>query len=159
MTRHLFLALGLLASACAPTSTSTDTAADDQAIRAAMETLNSAIAGQNDSLAASVYAEDAVMMPPGAPRVAGRANIRAFWATVWPLKATLTMTPAQIQVAGEWASEEGTWTWTMPTPAGELRDHGKYLDVWRRVDGTWTITRDIWNSDQSPAEAAVAVKP
>lgn len=159
MLRRTLFAVCLVTLACAPTSTSTDTAADDQAIRAAMETLNQAVTGQNDSLAASVYAEDAVMMPPGAPRVMGRANIRAFWATVWPLKATLTMTPAQIQVAGEWAYEEGTWTWTMPTPDGEQRDHGKYLDVWHRVDGTWSIVRDIWNSDQAPAVAAAPVKP
>lgn len=153
MIRHALLAVGLCTLACAPSSTSTDTPADDQAIRTAMETLNQAVSGQNDSVAASLYAPDAVMMPPGTARVTGRDSIRAFWATIWPLKATLTMTPAHIQISGDWAFEEGTWSWSMPTAAGEQRDHGNYVDVWQRVDGTWLITRDIWNSDQPPAAA------
>jgi uncharacterized protein (TIGR02246 family) len=158
-TRSTLLLLSLAALACAPAATSTDTAADDQAIRAAMETLNQGITGQNDSLTASIYAEDAVMMPPGATKVTGRANIRAFWATVWPLRATLTITPAAITVSGDWAYGEGTWTWTAPVTGGEQRDHGKYLDVWHRIDGNWSMVRDIWNSDLAPAEAEKVVKP
>lgn len=155
MSRRIltFAFVALFMVACTPAG-STDTAADDQAIRAAVETINRAVAEQNDSLAASVYAEDAVVMPPGRERVVGRAAIRAFWAEDWPLKGVLTLTPTRIQVMGEWAFTEGDWAWTMPTPTGEQRDHGKYLDVWHLVDGTWSITHDIWNSDIAPAQGS-----
>ena len=159
MTRTATLLLVALLAACTPASTSTDTAADEQAIRAELDGWNSALSSANDSLLATFYAEGAEMLPPGGPKVMGRDNIRAFWATIWPMKATLTMTPGRVEVGGDLAVESGTWTWTMPTPSGEQRDHGKYLQSWRRVDGTWRITADIWNSDLSPAAAAEVVKP
>jgi ketosteroid isomerase-like protein len=158
MLRQTAFALGLVTLACAPTSTSTDTAADDQALHAAMESVNQGVTAHDDSAIAAVYAEDAVMMPPGVPKVVGRANIRAFWATLWPLNATVAITPERFVVAGDWAWGEGTWTWSAVTPAGPQEDHGKYLDVWHRVDGNWFLTRDIWNSDLTPPAPPVATR-
>lgn len=154
MRRLICAALALMVMGCTPTSTSTDTAADEQALRTAMEGLNGAITAQNDSAAAMIYAEDAIMMPPGVPKVMGRENIRAFWATLWPLKPTLAITPEHFVVSGDWAWGEGTYIWSATTPAGTQDDHGKYLDVWHRVDGTWLLTRDIWNSDLAPPAPA-----
>lgn len=154
MLRLTLAALALVAVGCTPTSTSTDTAADDQALHGAMEALNQGISSQNDSAIAAIYAEDAIMMPPGVPKVAGRQNIRAFWTTLWPLKPTLSITPEHFVVSGDWAWGEGTWIWSATTPAGPQEDHGKYLDVWHRVDGNWLLTRDIWNSDLTPPAAA-----
>ena len=143
-------AMLFILAACAPASTSTDTAADEQAIRGRIDSWNQALSSQNDSLIAGIYAEDAVMMPPAMPRISGRANIRDFYAQNWAMKGSLTLTPAGIRVSGDWAIVEGNWTWTMPSPQGEIRDHGKYLETWRRTDTSWEVVQDIWNSDIAP---------
>ncbi len=135
---------------CPPTSTSTDTSADEQAIRALADSWSSAIASQNDSLISTFYADDAVVMPPGMARITGRQNIRPFWARIWALKATLTLTVVSIRVSGDLATEEENWNWTMPSPQGEMKDHGKSLIVWRRAGNSWQVVNDIWNSDVTP---------
>ena len=136
----------LLALACSPAQ-STDTAADDQAIRGKVDGLNEALTSQNDSAIALVYDTGAVLMPPGEHRIVGRPAIRAFFAQLWPTKVVLSLAPTDVRVIGDWAIEEGSWSWTMPAPRGEARDRGKYLVTWHRVDGDWLIAQDIWNSD------------
>lgn len=147
------------ALACAPASTSTDTAADHQAIRAAMESIQQAITTQADSVIATFYADSAVMMPPGSPRVVGRERIREVWAAAWPLKATLSMTPATIQVSGDRGVVEGTWTWSQPIADGVMEDGGKRLDAWSRIDGNWKLSYEIWNSDGALPPAATSDAP
>lgn len=148
-------ALLCVLAACTP-ATSTDTAADEQAIRAVLDSWNQALTSANDSLLASFYAPSATMMPPGIPKTTGRENIRAFWASLWPMKATLTMSAGTFLISGDVAVEEGTWTWNLPMPGGSQQDHGKYLHTWRRIEGTWLIVHNIWNSDLAP-DVAMAV--
>ena len=140
----------LLLTACPAASTSTDTAADEQAIRSLIDGMNSALGSQNDSMIAATFAEDALLMPPGGPRVSGRANIRAMFAATWPLKASLTFVPGTIRVEGDLAIEEGTWVWSIPGPHGTVNDHGNLLVVWQRTETSWEVTQDIWNSTLSP---------
>ena len=120
----LFAALALIA--CAPAQ-STDTSADDQAIRGRVEAENSALASQSDSTIASIYAADARMLPPNMPRITGRDSVRKFFAMIWPMKASLSFSTVTLQVSGDWAVEEGNYTWSMPAPAAgapPINDHG-----------------------------------
>jgi len=139
---------------CPPTATSTDTAADEQAIRGRIDSWKSALASQNDSSIVALYADDAILMPPGLPRITERQKIRAFWARIWPLKATLTLEVASLRVSGDLAVEEENWNWTMPGPQGEVKDHGKSIIVWRRAGNSWQVVQDIWNSDVTPPAPA-----
>ena len=136
----------LTLAACPPSSTSSDTAADEQAIHTIVEGWNGAIASHNDSLIAAGYAVDAVMMPPAMPRAMGRENIRNSFAQIWPLKATLSFTSGAVKVSGDLAAEEGTYIWTMPGPHGDINDHGNYITIWRRTTTSWEAIENIWNS-------------
>jgi uncharacterized protein (TIGR02246 family) len=150
-TACLTPALLLLALAgCPAAAPSTDTAADEQAIRALIDGMNTALGTQNDSLVAATFAEDALLLPPGRPRVSGRANIRALFAAIWPLKASLSFVPGTIRIDGDLAIEEGTWVWSMPGPHGTVNDHGNLLVIWHRTDTSWEVTHDIWNSTLPP---------
>jgi uncharacterized protein (TIGR02246 family) len=146
-TALLFVTL----AACSPAPTSTDTSADEQAIRAMVDGMNTALGSQHDSVLAATFAEDAVLMPPGRPRVSGRANIRAFFVAIWPLRATLSFVPGTISIDRDLAVEEGTWVWSMPGPDGTVNDHGNLLVTWRRTDTGWEVSQDIWNSTLPPA--------
>lgn len=152
--------LGLLGStlACAPATPVADPKVVDTEIRAMVTNWNGYLSGQNDSAIAALYADDAVLMPPAMPRLSGRENIRQFWAQIWPLKARLSLTPLSVKVAksGDFAVEEGNWSWSAPTPAGDQNDHGKYLVTWVKSDKGWQVVQDVWNSDQAPPAPAGA---
>jgi uncharacterized protein (TIGR02246 family) len=109
-------------------------------------------AGDADAVAA-LYADDAVVSAPGVPPVRGSAAVReAIGKDIADMKAgavTLVASPdADVGVSGDLA-----WIWntfTVKDKSGGTVDAGKYLTVFTRKDGTWRITRDIWNSDNPP---------
>ncbi len=147
--------------ACAAGAPAADTAREEAAIRALVTEWNGYLATQNDSAIAAMYGADAVLLPPGQPRVTGSDSIRRFWAQMWPMKASLTLSTASVRVApsGDIAVEEGNWSFAMPLPGGEQRDHGKYLVVWSRATGSWKVAQDIWNSDQPTPLAGAPSTP
>lgn len=163
--KHLPLAVALAGLfACSP-APSTDTSADDQAIRGLVDAENRALASQSDSTIGSIYAANATMLPPNMARITGRDSIRKFFAAIWPMKATLSFATVSLIVSSDWAIEEGNYTWSMPGAAAgapPITDHGKYLATWHRAGNSWEIAQDIWNSDlpamPEPA-AAPAAKP
>jgi len=138
----------LLLAACPPGPPTTDTAADEQAIRALVDGMNQAVAAQNDSAIAALYAENAVLLPPGMRRSTGREDIRVFWQGLWGMKPTLTMMPVTITISGDLAVEEGNYMWSVPlAKGGEEKEDGKVLVTWRRTDTSWAIVQHMWNAD------------
>jgi len=43
--------------------------------------------------------------------------------------------------------------------AGKTVETGKYIEVWRRINGKWLMVRDIWNDDAPPAPATAESSP
>jgi len=151
------IAASLLALAgCKPATQ--DMAADSAAIqeinKAWGENYNAGDAGA----IANLYAEDALLMPPGVVAASGRDAIREFLAgdTAAAKAAGLTYNVSSnaeaIRISGDMASQNGTYTVTDAT--GATVDAGKYLSVFRKKDGKWQLYRDTWNSDMAPAPAA-----
>jgi uncharacterized protein (TIGR02246 family) len=95
---------------------------------------------------AALYADDAVVMAPGAETAKGSAAIEGL------LKAALEaaggskmeIKPTEVMESGGLAVEVGTFAEVAAD--GSHRDHGKYMAIWKKVDGKWTLYRDIWNS-------------
>jgi uncharacterized protein (TIGR02246 family) len=109
-----------------------------------------------DSMA-SLYAEDARMYPQGEPVVEGREAIRAKYAEWFAMgSAQFDIRRHSITANGPIAIERGAYTMTIRpdpgAPAGmtAMTDTGKYVLVWKRVNGQWLIADDIANSDQLP---------
>jgi uncharacterized protein (TIGR02246 family) len=141
-------------TACAPKAA--DTAADLATLKAdALVWFKAFNEGDADGVAA-LYAEDAVLMAPGAPAVAGRAAIREFIASdIAKLKAAgLANKGDEVTDAGV-AGDIGwvTGTFSVTDASGATLDKGKYVTIYRRVNGKWPIIRDTWNSDTPPATA------
>lgn len=126
-----------------------DLAAAEAAVRERAESFNDYLTARNDSALAALYTSDGVLLPPGMPAVSGTDAIREFWAYLWPLNATLEITPGDIEVAGsgDLAVETGTWTFAATDSVGPFRDRGKYVVMWVRADSVWHADWDIWNSD------------
>ena len=95
--------------------------------------------------------EDAVLMPPNQPVVVGRAAVIDWFAgVVKQARTTGVVVPQrEVIVAGDWAIERGSFTWTVAPTAGgaPIEDRGNFLAIYQRqTDGAWRVTRNIWNS-------------
>ena len=95
---------------------------------------------------AALYSEDARLLPPGSGEVQGREAIEAYWQTQIDAApgVKVALETKEVHNLGDVAVEVGAYVNT--GPEGEHAGHGKYLVVWVRKDGTWQMTRDIWNS-------------
>ena len=118
-------------------------------------------AGEVDTVA-GLYAEHAILLPPGAPSVNGRAAIRAFFvkdmaaAAKDGVKLTLGAKPDG-GVSGDLGWSSGTYI--ARDKSGHTIESGKYLSVSKKSDGNWFYIRDTWNSDNAAASAVAAVPP
>jgi len=133
-----------------------DAASDEAAIRASAPAWEKAYNAGDAAAIAAMYWDDALLMPPDAPGVSGRAAIQEFMAgdIAGFKEAGLTMVipPASsIGISGDLAWESGTWSATDASGATVAR--GKFLGLFERRDGVWHYIRDTWNSD-APAAAA-----
>lgn len=155
------IAAGLLALAACQMGAK-DTTADLNAIqeinKAWGENYNK---GDADAMA-NLYADDALLLPPGAPTASGRDAIREFLKgdTAASQAAGVTFHVASdadaVHISGDMAWQNGTYTVT--DASGATVDAGKYLSVFQKKEGKWQLYRDTWNSDNAPA-AAPAVEP
>ncbi len=101
--------------------------------------------------AAEFYAEDAVLMPPGAERIEGRENIEAFWRDFLKDGPKLDVETLDVATGGGIAYEVGTVTVTMPGAEAPLT--GKYIWTWEGTEsGEPKVKADIWNLDAAPQQ-------
>lgn len=152
----------LLFAACAPAPETAEQAtarmqAEADSARPIIEAAAVAAAryinGNHADSLANQFAENGVMMPPGAPAAVGREAIRAALAAQpMPPGATVTFTVVEVVANGPIAVERGTSSFTIPaqgrTPAVTIP--GKYLTHWHRVNGTWQQAAVIWSDDVPP---------
>jgi len=97
---------------------------------------------------AALHTEDATVMPPNGKTVQGRGAIAAYIEQemdVIPGKLKIEM--VEHTVSGDQGLARGTFA--VIDADGETVDHGKWVDVRKKVDGKWYIQWDIWNSDQA----------
>jgi ketosteroid isomerase-like protein len=138
-------------------------AADDAAtIRAGTELWVKSFNSGNAGATAAIYADDAVLMPPGAPAARGTVAIKAHLAKeIAGAKAgglTFVLgSENEVGVSGDLAWHSGTYL--VKNKAGAFVDTGKYLETWKKVNGKWRVIRDIWNSNGPEATAAATSAP
>ena len=131
-----------------------DAAADVAALHAVDQAWLKAYSAADGDALANLYAENAVLMPPGAPAVHGRAAIRAFLAADSAASAKAGMvfhlgagTDGGVNGNIGWVSG----TYTVTDKSGKTVDAGKYLSVSKKEGGKWLYLRDTWNSDGAPS--------
>ena len=98
------------------------------------------------------YAEDASMLPFGAPIATGTDAIRKTWAALMAKPGySLTFVPTKIEVAsaGDMAWEIGTFELRVNDAQGQpVEIPGKYVVTWRKIGPTWKVEADIFNTDK-----------
>jgi len=111
-------------------------------------------AGDADAWA-TLWAEDGVQMPPDAPPVAGKSQIReSLRRLLAQFRFEMRIRTEEVRTAGDWAFARGMYTATLTPKAGgpAIPIDGKFMTILaRQSDGSWKIYRDIFNSNVPPA--------
>jgi len=133
-----------------------DSAETQDAIVAANEQFMTAFSNSDDAALAALYTEDAQLMPSNSDFVSGNEAVQAFWKSVFDMgikKAKLET--LEVEGMGDTAYEVGEYT--LFTEGEQVADSGKYVVIWKMVNGQWKLHRDIWNTSmpaQQPSESA-----
>ncbi len=128
--------------------------ADVEAINNVREAHVAALNNGDADAWVAAFTDDGVQMPPNAPANLGSESIRA-WSRAFlaPLLVQFALVVDEVQLAGGWAFERGTYKISLTPKAGgePMQDIGKYITIYeRQPGGTWGIARDIWNSNNPP---------
>ena len=99
------------------------------------------------------YTEDAQMLVANMEAICGRAAIRAVFKFTAVRGHTLEFQTRELDLAAETAIEIGGYL--RRRGDGSLFDRGKYMVVWKRVQGEWKIHRDMF-STSLPKAAVLA---
>ncbi len=90
-------------------------------------------------------------MPPGKPVLTGKDALRQrmekLLADSTYLFETYAVTVDAVEVSssGDWAFARGTDVISKKTAAGIAEEKGKWLDVWKKVNGEWKCAVGIGN--------------
>jgi uncharacterized protein (TIGR02246 family) len=160
----LALAITVLAACERPAPTpAVDLAAEEQAIRTQGEQLLAREQAKDADGALTFYTDDAVALMPGAAAVTTKDALRSlyqeFFTTAGMTSLQSTVGDIDVAASGDLAVEHGVNVITFTTPQGEMTDTGKYLVVWKKVDGQWKVARISVNSDSPPPGAPAPGAP
>jgi uncharacterized protein (TIGR02246 family) len=143
--KSMFVAISLLLL------TSAAQAADvKSAIEAANQKFGAAFDKGDAAAIAHLYTPRATVLPPGSDMVVGRDGIQKVWAGA--IQSGLKFKGLQtvsVDQYGNVAREIGRFTAEAPNAQKQMTKlEGKYVVVWKRLNGTWMLDSDIWNLNQ-----------
>jgi len=99
----------------------------------------------------SYIAEDAVLIPPNGPLIEGKevfeALIKDLTKTEWDLgKPGRGVRTLEISASGDLAYDIGKYDIVNKTPAGPVRQKGYFVTLYKKIEGQWKFTGQIWNN-------------
>ncbi len=107
---------------------------------------------QGDALrAASNYSDDAEILPPHNPVIEGRPAIAAFFQANIDKYISFGNDTKWSVVRGDIAIEQGVYT-VRNVRVGQDVEAGKYIRIWKKIDGTWKLYRDMFSPDSASSE-------
>lgn len=113
--------------------------------------LAQAVRNGDAAAAAALYTEDGKFLAPNADFFSGRDAIQGFFqAAIDGGIRGLNLRTLELDVQGDKAHEVGTYE--LVADGGAVADSGKFIVIWKRVDGAWRLHRDMINTSR-PADA------
>ena len=97
---------------------------------------------------ANMYTADAQLLPPNADFMIGREAIQAFWQGAMEMglkEAEIEI--VEVEQLDETAVEMSRYK--LFGAGKQLADQGKFIVIWKYVDGQWKLHRDIFNSNMA----------
>jgi ketosteroid isomerase-like protein len=125
-------------------------AADVEALRAAGQRALVAFREGDAATLDALYAEDAVLVNPGAEPLDGKTAIDSLHRYEMSRPGyVIDWESIRVEAAesGDLGYDFGRWS--TRAPDGEIEDHGYYVNVFRKVDGTWRTIVEV-NGSSAP---------
>jgi ketosteroid isomerase-like protein len=100
--------------------------------------------------AASLYADDALLLPPDTEPIHGRAGIEAFFVEFVKLQPSISLETLRIEEGGGLAANGGRYKLELRLPGAPepSTDIGQYVGVFKRqADGSLKYIMDTWNTN------------
>ena len=108
---------------------------------------------QGDALrTAANYTDDAQILPPRSPVIEGKPAIAAFFQANIDKYISFGNDTKWSVVRGDIAIEQGVYN-VRNVRVGQDVETGKYLRIWKKINGTWKLYRDMFSPDSASAEA------
>jgi len=154
MTRIALSATCAIAIACAACSNSGPRfdREDVDAITQVIENLRTAFNAKDPAKAASLFSTTAVVMPPNRSLMRGRQFVEQYYVDRFAEGATDLMLKAT-DISGQgilgYASGEYSLNLTPQDGSQKRRDRGKFLWIFRELNGQWMIEYVVFSSDFS----------
>ena len=152
------VAITIIFSSCSNEAAKTETAvfsldSAKAAIAASNKIFGECWATGDSTKFANCYAPDACINPPNMPKMCGSAAITAFFngGVKMGLK-NIVITTEEVFGGKDGVIETGTYD--MQVANNVSAEKGKFIVMWKEVDGKWKMYRDVWNSDAPPPVAA-----
>ena len=93
----------------------------------------------------NLYTEDAKILPPNMDMLEGRDSIQAFWQRASEM-GIKSYQPEILEV--EYSGNLGFFVgkYTLYGNENQVINKGKFITVFKNIDGKWKVYRDIFNS-------------
>ena len=125
-------------------------------IRAAISVANNqfmeAFKNGDAAALAALYTKDGQVLPPNSDFVIGQQAIQDFWQALIDMgikQAKLEI--SEVDSYNDTAIEVSKFT--LLGEGEQVLNHGKYIVIWKQINGRWKLHRDIFNSSM-PAPGA-----
>jgi uncharacterized protein (TIGR02246 family) len=114
------------------------------------QVLHASLSGDLEAMV-SMFADDAVLMPPNDTSVYGKEEIRSWWEEYFSFFRITSSVESDrdVSIIGDQAFVRASFSVTIvPKQQGaRILDDIRSLTVWRKEsDDSWRITHQIWNS-------------
>lgn len=118
---------------------------DLEGLIAMRDVWQSAYDANDAAVIAAVYSENGALLPPNSESVNGQAAIEDFFRDFQATGMRIEIQDTEAYVHGDVGYTVGAYTIT--NADGATIDEGKYVAIWRYIDGTWRMHRDIFNTN------------
>jgi len=114
-------------------------------IASANENFMTAFSQSDTAALAALYTENGQVLPPNSKFVTGKEAIQTFWQALIDMGIKeVKLEIIEVEGHGNTAIEVSNFT--LQGEGGQVFDKGKYIVIWKKVDGQWKLHRDIFNS-------------
>ena len=99
----------------------------------------------------NLYTEDAKILPPNMDMLEGRESIQSFWQGALEM-GIKSYQPEILEV--EYSGDLGFFLgkYTLYGAENKVINKGKFVTVFKNIDGEWRVHRDIFNSSMPLGE-------
>jgi ketosteroid isomerase-like protein len=130
------------------------TRADLEAVEELVRRWDQGLNAKNVDALLRLYAAEPTAMPPDEPAVTGKEAIRGWLKRFFSRGAVEARNHIKLgRVSGDWAFTRGTFRLTVTSGAddAQVEETGTWAALMnKQPDGSWKVTRNIWNSDLPP---------